>query len=121
MRLAHVLVLLAAATAAAAAALTVPSVGRWVGLGQARADSNSTLYISGLDIGPGRKAIVRLRNTSTHASDILSVNYTVRDPSIQACGTTSGCVVDQRPEQRGHSKHPLRAGGMVATEFWRRA
>jgi len=82
MRLAHVLLLLAATTAVIATAFTVPSVGRLLGVEHARADSNDTLYISGLEIGRGRKAIVRLRNTSTHLSDVLTVNYTVRDPSI---------------------------------------
>ena len=81
MRLAHALLIVAAGTAAAATAFTVPAVGRLFGVEQARADSNDTLYISGLDIGRGRKAIVRLRNTSTHLSDVLTVNYTVRDPS----------------------------------------
>ena len=82
MRLAPVLLFLALATAAVTTALTVPSVGQWVGFADARAADSTTLYISGLDIGPGRKAIVRLHNTSTHASDVFSVNYTVRDPSI---------------------------------------
>jgi len=81
MRLAPVLLVLAVATASIGAAFTVPTVGRLVGLEQARADGDTTLYISGLDIGPKKQVIVRLRNTSTHASDVLSVHYTVRDPS----------------------------------------
>ena len=82
MRSAHALLLLAAVTSVAAVALTAPSAGSLFGFGEARAEDESTLYISGLDIGPGKKAIVRLRNTSTRAADTLTVHYTVRDPSI---------------------------------------
>ena len=68
MRNAIVLMLLAAAAAAGALVVVRPDA--------ARAEGTATLHVTGLDIGRGESAIVRLHNTSTH-SDSFSVHYTV--------------------------------------------
>lgn len=70
MRYALVLLAVLAAATAAAALVAVRSE-------PAEAAGIATLHVTGLDIGKKESAIVRLHNTSTHASDVFSVHYTV--------------------------------------------
>ncbi len=65
------LLLIALAVAAGAAALFATRAA------PARALGTATLHVTGLDVGKGRRAIVRLYNTSTHASDVFAVHYTI--------------------------------------------
>ncbi len=48
---------------------------------RALAATSETLYVSGLEIGKGRRALVRLRNVAASGGDVYSVHYTVRDPA----------------------------------------
>jgi hypothetical protein len=66
MRAALLTALVAAAAASAAVVMTRP--------GDARATGTATLHVTGLDIGKGEKAVIRLHNTT---SSSYLVHYTV--------------------------------------------
>lgn len=64
--------LTAAAVAAGGAAAWLASPARAQAVGE-------SLYISGMTIGPGAKAVVRLYNSSENFGDTIRVHYTVRE------------------------------------------
>lgn len=64
----------------AAAAGGAAGVGAALLTRPARAQSvTDSLFISGMSIGPGRKAVVRIYNSSENFGDTVRVHYTIRE------------------------------------------
>ncbi len=104
MRLRTAALLLVAAAAAA---------GAWLAVRPSRAQTQATLYVSGLAIKAAKPVcIVRLTNVSPDAADVFLVHYTVRDTSagipLSAPGAGTGA-----PLLPGHTLE-LNLGNIVA-------